>query len=107
MSRITNEQRVLITVAPITDAGNPAAIDGAVTYASSDTGVAIIETVTATSAFVVATGLGAAQITATFDADLGSGVRNVLASGALEVVAAEATTAQIVFDIPELIPPTP
>ncbi len=102
MARITNEQRVLVTVAPKTAAGNPAPIDGAVIFRSSDPAVAVVEPVDEGSAFVIAVAPGVAQITAAFDADLGEGVRNVTASGALEVVAAEAVTGEIVFGEPEL-----
>jgi len=102
MARITNEQRVLVTVAPKTAAGNPASIDGAVIFRSSDADVAAVEPVDDTSALVIAGIPGVAQITATFDADLGEGVRNVTASGALEVVAAEAVTGESVFGEPEL-----
>ena len=47
------------------------------------------------------------QIAAVFDADLGEGVRSVTASGALEVVAAEAVTGDIVFGTAKITPPSP
>lgn len=104
MARITTEQTVSVTVAPKTAAGNPAPIDGAVEFASSDVTVAIVEQLDAVSARVIPVAVGVVQITAVFDADLGEGVREVEASGALEVVAAEAVTAEIVFGTPVLIP---
>ncbi len=105
--RITTEQRVSVRVLPLTAAGNPAQIDGEVLFTSSDEAVATVERIDATSAFVTAAGLGAAQIVATFDADLGDGVRAITSTGAIEVVGAEAETAEIVFGVPELIPPAP
>ncbi len=105
MSRINTEQRVLVSVNPLTAGGNPAPIDGSVNFTSSDESVARIDQVSPTSAYVTAVGLGAAQIGASFDADLGEGVRTIELSGALEVVPAEADRGEIVFGEPELIPP--
>jgi hypothetical protein len=107
MARITNEQRIKLSVAPKTAAGRDAKIDGAVTFESSDSILVSIQPIDDLSAYAVAnmaTEGGAVQITATFDADLGQGVRTVSASGALEVVRAEAETAEIVFGDPELAP---
>ena len=96
--RLTNEQKCTVTVKPTTAAGKPATIDGAVTYTSSSADVATIDA----DGLIVAKGVGIAQITATFDADLGEGVRNVELSGVVEVVAAEATTGVIEFGEPTL-----
>lgn len=103
--RITTEQQVRVEVRPLTAAGNPAPIDGNVVWATSDDTVADFEPIDATSAMVRAVGPGVALIGAAFDADLGDGVRSIQASGALEVVTAEAVVGQIVFGEPELIPP--
>jgi len=106
LMRLTNEQRVLITAIAVTAAGNPAPIDGAVTFTSSDETVARVDVVDATSAYVTAVGPGASQVLASFDADLGEGVRTIELSGAIEVVPAEAERGEIQFGEPELIPPT-
>lgn len=95
--RITSEQKVKVTVAPKTAGGHDATIDGDVAFTSSDDTVARIDPIDGSSCYVTAVGPGAAQISASFDADLGEGVREITASGALEVVAAEADTAEIVF----------
>ena len=109
MARLTNEQRVLITVEPLTDAGNPAPIDGPVVFASSDEAIVRIEQVDDRSAYVVAVAasLQAALVTATFDADLGAGVRSITASEPFEVVQAEATRGVISVGPVELTPATP
>jgi hypothetical protein len=104
MARITNEQQVSVEVRPLTQAGRPARIDGAVEWASSDTSVATVTSTGAMSALVVSVGPGVTQISAVFDADLGEGVRPVEMTGALEVVEAEAVTAEIAFGAPELKP---
>jgi len=107
MARITSEQQVSITVEPKTLAGNPAQIDGDVVFASSDEAVATVTSTGPLTAMVVAVGLGVAQISATFDADLDVGeLREIVSTGAIEVVGAEAETAEIVFGTPELNPGT-
>jgi hypothetical protein len=104
MARITNEQQVSVEVRPLTQAGRPARIDGAVEWASSNTSVATVTSTGPMSALVVSVGPGVTQISAVFDADLGEGVRPVEMTGALEVVEAEAVTAEIVFGTPTLKP---
>lgn len=101
MARLTNEQKVRVTVSPKTGGGHAAKIDGAVKFTSSDESVATVEAIDDTSATVTAVAPGVAQITASFDADLGDGVREITASGAVEVVEAEAATGEIVFGDPE------
>jgi uncharacterized protein YjdB len=106
MARITTEQQVSLTVVPKTEAGNVARIDGDVAFTSSDPLVATVEATGPDSALVKAVGEGATQITAVFDADLDVGeLREVVLSGAVEVVPAEATQGEIVFGEPELQQP--
>jgi hypothetical protein len=97
VARISTEQKVKVTVAPKTAGGHDAPIDGGVSFISDNPDVAVIEVIDTLSAYVLAVAPGAALITAEFDADLGEGVRAITATGALEVVAAEAETAEIVF----------
>lgn len=105
MARLTNEQQVGITVAPKTATGKDAVIDGDVVFTSSDPAVATVTSTGPLAAMVVAVAPGVCQITAVFDADLDVGeVREVTATGAVEVVGAEAETAEIVFGAPEPIP---
>ncbi|MCS6828331.1 MAG: hypothetical protein NZ553_17075 [Caldilinea sp.] len=104
MARITNEQQVKVTVRPLTAAGRPARIDGEVEFISTDENVATISRIDAMSAMVISGNPGVTQIVATFDADLGEGVRPVEMSGALEVVEAEAERGEIIFGTPELKP---
>lgn len=105
MARITNEQQVSATVAPKTAAGRPAAIDGAVAWASSDPTIATVESTGTLTGLVKAVAPGVAQIFAVFDADLDVGeVREITLTGAIEVVAAEAETGEITFGAPELTP---
>ncbi len=99
--RLTTEQQARVEVKPKTQGGHDAPIDGEVTFESSDPLVAEITVTGPASATIRAIDPGAAQITASFDADLGEGVRRIELSGAIEVVNAEAVTGELVFGEPE------
>jgi hypothetical protein len=106
---LTDEQQVNVTVAFQTAAGNPASVDGAPTWSTSDD---TILTVTAAadgmSALVVTTGtLGNAQVSVQADADLGTGVRTISGTLDVEVHAAEAVAANLSAGTPELKPTPP
>lgn len=82
-----------------TDAkGNPASIDGLVTWESSDTSIAAV-TVDAddsTICRVIPVGpVGQVQVTARCDADLGDGVRELLTTCDIEMVGGEAVSGSI------------
>jgi hypothetical protein len=93
--------QVGVTVAYVDQAGNPAVVDGAVTWTSSDASVASVTSTADTQALIVAgSTLGGAQITASADADLGSGVRSLLTLMDVTVVAGEAVSGTITPDGP-------
>ncbi|RXG91594.1 hypothetical protein [Bradyrhizobium zhanjiangense] len=82
-----------------TDAkGNPATVDGEVTWASSDASIASVQVDPGDSSICtvwpVGT-IGQAQITATADADLGDGVRELITTADVEIVAGEAVAGSI------------
>ena len=96
--RITNEQEFDIELAPLTAAGRPANVDGSAVFTSSDeTLCTVIQTgpLTATVRAVPNAPMGAAQVVAKVDADLGEGVREIVGSLAVEVVPAEAETVEL------------
>jgi hypothetical protein len=71
---LTTEEKAPLSVNPMTAAGNPAPIDGAVTYAVTS-GTCTIEPIDTLTAFVVSgPAPGDSTVTATADADLGSGI---------------------------------
>jgi hypothetical protein len=91
--------QVGVQVSYVDAKGNPAAVDGPVSWSSSDPTIATV-TVDAndsTRATVVGVGdnLGIAQVTTTADADLGQGVRQILTTVDVEVVAGEAISGTI------------
>lgn len=82
---LTDTQQVPLTAAFEDKAGNPANVDGAPVWSSSDTTVLTVAAAAdGLSATAVATGkLGPAQVSVTADADLGSGTTSI--SGVLDV----------------------
>lgn len=100
--RLTTEQFALATLVALTASGNVAAIDGDPTFTSSDENVARIERQEDGSFRVIAVGQGVAQIAAIADADLDDGeVREITATGAIEVVAPEAASLELQFGEPQ------
>jgi len=92
------DKQVHVQVAYVDASGNPAEVDGAVEWASSDSTIVtvIVDTSDSTMALVRAGGkLGQVQITATADADLGDGVRELITTMDVEVVAGEAVAGTI------------
>lgn len=95
---LTVTQQVEYGVAFTDAAGNPAVVDGVPTWESSDPSIVAIEVDPADPAKAVAraTGvIGTAQVTVRADADLGEGVREVIATDNVEVVAGEAVAAAL------------
>jgi hypothetical protein len=95
-----------------TDAkGNPATIDGAVAWQSSDANIITVTVDPQDSTICRAIpvgGVGQVQITATADADLGEGVRALITTCDIEVVGGEAVAGSIQpKGEPELIAPHP
>ena len=78
--------------------GNPATVDGEVTWASSNDAVcaATVDAADSTRCSIAAVGgLGDVQVTATADADLGGGVRELVTLLDVHVVAGEAVAGTI------------
>ena len=100
---ITNEQKVQVTLAPTTAAGNPAILDGAPVWAVASGDATLEVAADGLSAFLVS---GAAdvtsQITVTADADLGAGVTTLTDVIDLAVVAAQASALGLVTGTPIL-----
>lgn len=90
---ITNEQKVEITIHPVTAAGTPAAVDGVPVWTptSGDSGIAVAAD--GLSAFLISADLpGDTTYLIQADADLGSGVVEVADTIILHVQGALATS---------------
>jgi hypothetical protein len=92
------DKLVSMQVSYVDAQGNPATIDGEVSWASSDAGILAVKVDTEDSSIVTVTPVGAVgqtQVTATADADLGAGVRNLITVCDIEVVSGEAVAGTI------------
>jgi hypothetical protein len=102
MLLLTDTQQVDLSVAFLDKAGNPAVVDGAPVWSSSDdTVLTVTAAADGLSATAVATGkLGQAQVSVTADADLGAGTTSI--SGTLDVTvqAGSAVVANIAAGTP-------
>ena len=96
---ITNEQKVMVTLAPTIEAGNPAILDGIPTWTVVQGDATLEVSEDGLSAFLVS---GEAevnsQIEVTADADLGEGVVTLTDIIDLAVVTAQASVLGLVVD---------
>jgi hypothetical protein len=99
---LSTEQKVLVTVQPLTEAGNPAPIDGSATFTVTS-GTCTIEPVDQLSAFVVSGDApGESLVTLHCDADLGAGVVPVDDTLLVHVTSATAESLAVTVGAPEL-----
>jgi hypothetical protein len=92
------DHSVSMQVAYVDAAGNPATVDGKVNWQTSDPTIANVAASSEDSTIVEVTPggtLGQAQISARVDADLGQGVRLLITTCDIEVVAGEAVSGTI------------
>jgi hypothetical protein len=90
------QTQVNVQVAYVDKGGNPAAIDGEVTWSSSNDAIVSVSSQGPDIANVMAMStLGSAQVTASADADLGAGTRTLLTLLDVTVVAGEAVAGTI------------
>lgn len=99
---LTDEQKVALAVAFTDKMGNPASVEGAPAWASSDPCVEVTAAADGFSAVATTTGpLGTAQVSVTADADLGEGVVPIVGTLDIQVVAAMAANVGITAGAPE------
>jgi hypothetical protein len=93
---LASGMQVHVKVAYVDAAGNPAVVDGPVTWSSSDETLATVAVEGTDTALVKTIGpTGQCQVVATADADLGSGVREVITPMDLTIAAGEAVSGVI------------
>lgn len=99
---LTATQEAVVEIGYVDRLGNPAIVDGAAVWSVSNS--EIIEVVPTDDPAVVIVrakgALGTSQLSATADADLTDGVRDLVAVEDVTVVASEAVAASIVFGTP-------
>jgi hypothetical protein len=92
------DKMVKMQVSYVDAEGNPAAVDGDVEWTSSDESICTVTPETGDSTIVAVVPLGPVgqvQITATADADLGSGTRELITVADISIVAGEAVAGTI------------
>lgn len=100
---ITNEQKVKVTVNPVTEAGTPVLLDGPIEVSvSSGDGTFEIEADGVSVYFISGDLPGDTVYTISGDADLGAGVENVADVVNLHVEGAQAAALGLVAELPEL-----
>jgi hypothetical protein len=109
--KLPNDKVIGVKVSYVDSKGNPATIDGDVVWDTSDSDTATVETDIGDSAqakIVPSGAVGQVQVTATADADLGEGVREIITTMDVEIVAGEAVAGTIApVGEPQPIDPTP
>lgn len=100
---LKDSQQALVKIAPKSKAGNPAAVDGAPVWQSSDpTVVLVTPEADGLSATVSAVGpVGVATVTVTADADVGEGVKTISDGFNVSVEGGEASTLGFDLGTPE------
>lgn len=91
---LSTVQQCDLSINPVDAKGNPAAVDGAPVWASSDPTVVSL-VASGTTATIVAQKPGTAQVTVSADADLGTGVTTITGVLDVIVVAAQAVAIDI------------
>jgi hypothetical protein len=98
---LTNEEKVRLTVTPMTPGGEPAPIDGEAQW--SIEGTCTTEVIDATSAWVISgTEIGDSVLTVACDADLGSGVVPLADTAVIHVHNPMAANLGLAADTPQL-----
>ena len=100
---LTDEQKVSLSIQPVTSAGNPAKVDGVPVWSVSDETVLTLTVAEdGLSAVATVTGtLGASQVSVKADADLGEGIKEIAAVLDVSVVASQAASLSITTATPE------
>jgi hypothetical protein len=100
---ITNEQKVKVTLAPVTPAGNPATVDGIPTWSVTEGDATIEVAEDGMSAYLISGEANVnSKVLVSADADMGEGVATISDVIDLAVVAASASTLGLVVADAEL-----
>lgn len=103
MLQLTDVQKCTLTIAPVDAAGNPATLDGAPAWTSSNpTVLDVVAGADGLTAVVTALGpLGDSQVSVSADARVGPDVVTLTGTLDVNVAASEATTLGITAGTPE------
>lgn len=99
---ITNEQKVTVTLKPVTTTGKPAKLDGPPTWTNKDGDSVVNPSQDGLSAEIVSSDtLGTTTILLEADADLGEGVETITEEIQVTVTGAKASSFGLVVGTPE------
>jgi hypothetical protein len=99
---LTSEEEVVLHAAPVTAAGNPAGVDGSITWTTTDPALITLTPVGFDCTVTTNGPLGSASVTAEADADLGAGIVLIQEPVTVTVVSASATSILLTADDPTL-----
>ena len=98
---LTDEQKIPVTLAPVTAAGNPAQVDGVPLWTVVEGDATLEVAPDGMSCYLISGTVGNSQITVSADADLGSGVNTITDTIDLAVVSAQASSLGLVVGTAE------
>ena len=98
---ITDEQKVLVTLAPTTAAGNPATLDGTPLWTITAGDATVEVAPDGLSCTLISGAVGNSVIEVSADADLGEGVATITDTIDLAVVSAQASSLGLLVGTPE------
>lgn len=103
MLMLTDTQKAMLAITIVDAKGNPAVVDGAPEWSTSDASVLSVQPAAdGMSAIVRASGgLGSAQVSVTADADTGAGIEPIAGTLDVEVIAGKAVAVSISAGAPD------
>lgn len=99
---LTNEQQVTVHATPVTPAGNPATVDGAVQFTVQDGACSVVPMDDRSATIVSGDTPGDSVVLVQADADLGQGVQTIMDTVVVHVIGAQATSLGLTAEQPEL-----
>jgi hypothetical protein len=99
---ITDEQKVPVTLTPLTAAGHPATVDGIPVWTVKTGDATVVTGADGLSAVLVSGTDGDSEIGIAADADLGAGIETISATILLHVMAPKAANLGLTAGAPEL-----
>lgn len=101
--QLNTEQKIKLTIAPKTESGKPASLDGIPVWTSSDTSVIVLEPAAdGLSAYCITTdAAGVSNVSVSADCDLGAGIETISATEDITVTHVKASNLGLTDGTPE------
>ena len=98
---ITSDEKIQLSLAPLTAAGNPASVDGVPSWTVVSGDATLAPAIDGMSCYLISGTVGNSVITVEADADLGEGFRAITDTVDLAVVSAEASSLGLTVGVAE------